>query len=228
MNKAVISLLLRLDTWAFISCIIFFIVFPRVDLAAAALFYDEQTRFYINEWLSIHVIYRFFAYIQFPILFYLIWRIVAHHRNRRFQIKRKFVYLLCCLIIGPGLLVNIFLKDNSLGRPRPRQIENFGGQHEYAKPFEYSGACKKNCSFTSGHASIGFMLIALFWTTRRREYFYAGIALGLLLGLMRVAQGGHFPSDVVFSFWVIYFSALGLSRLLSLRSTAKAPNSDIY
>lgn len=215
--------LFRIDVLLFALCVAFFLTFPNVDLKIAALFYDESSQFYVREWLPIHVIYKLFAYIQFPILIGLIVGIVQHTKKKEVKRKRCCTYLLCCLIVGPGILVNLVLKDNSLGRPRPKQIENFGGEHQYAKPFEYSGACERNCSFTSGHAAIGYVFLTLFWVTRRRSMFIAGTLLGVGLGVMRIAQGGHFLSDVVFSFWVVYFSALWLARLFDLVNPSAHP-----
>lgn len=215
--------LFRTDVLLFVVCVAFFLVYPNLDLKISALFYDDDTRFYVREWLPVHVIYKLFAYIQVPVLIGLTVAIVQHAKKNEIKRKRCCTYLLCCLLIGPGILVNTILKDNSLGRPRPKHIENFGGEHEYAKPFEYSGACARNCSFTSGHAAIGYVFLTLFWVTRRRSLFIAGMVLGLGLGVMRIAQGGHFLSDIVFSFWVIYFSGLWLAKLFSLVNPSSHP-----
>jgi lipid A 4'-phosphatase len=42
---------------------------------------------------------------------------------------------------------------------------------------------------------------------RRRRYFSIGIFLGTVIGLVRMMQGKHFLSDVVFSFFFIYSTA---------------------
>jgi len=110
--------------------------------------------------------------------------------------------------------VNIILKDNSLGRPRPVHIEHFGGTHEFTKTFYYSGECTKNCSFVSGHASIGFYFMALAWIYRCRQWLYFGIFCGLAIGFARIVQGGHFLSDVIFAGWAIYACNLLLSKYL--------------
>lgn len=197
--------LLRTDVLLFIASILLFVFWPKLDIAVANQFYNHEAQRFIGvDSSTLDVIYRIFAYIQFPLLIGLIYGLFRYKRQAKNSLRKKCIYLLCCLIVGPGLLVNIVLKDNSFGRPRPKQIELYGGSFDYSAPFRYSGECRKNCSFTSGHAAIGFLLIALTWTTRRREYFIGGLLLGALLGLMRIAQGAHFPSDVLFSFWAIY------------------------
>jgi len=35
------------------------------------------------------------------------------------------------------------------------------------------------------------------------------------LGLMRMGQGGHFLSDVIFSFYAVYFTAWALHRFMT-------------
>jgi lipid A 4'-phosphatase len=53
----------------------------------------------------------------------------------------------------------------------------------------------------SGHAGTGFVLIAvgaLATTRTRRRWIAIGWTAGLLLGFIRMAQGGHFLGDVLF------------------------------
>ena len=52
----------------------------------------------------------------------------------------------------------------------------------------------------------------------RREWqkrvFWSGVALGGLLGIVRIVQGGHFTSDVIFSFVVVYVTGKVLYFLM--------------
>lgn len=74
--------------------------------------------------------------------------------------------------------------------------------------------CQRNCAFACGDASVGFFFLApaFILAKRRRAWLAVGLAAGGLLGLMRLAQGGHFLSDVIFSFYIVYFSAWLLHR----------------
>jgi len=68
-----------------------------------------------------------------------------------------------------------------------------------------------------GDASVGFGLVALAFVARRpRPWLLAGIAAGAALGLMRMAQGGHYLSDVVFAFYAVWFTSWALSELMQL------------
>ena len=112
-----------------------------------------------------------------------------------------------CLWIGPGLVVNFVFKDH-WGRPRPIMIQEFAGDKLFQEPFVISNQCGKNCSFVCGDASIGFWIFAFMplLATRRRKLlvFIVAIVAGSVLGLMRMAQGGHFFSDVVFCGLFVY------------------------
>ena len=120
--------------------------------------------------------------------------------SRRFRLHGLF--LLLSVAVGPGLIVNGILKDH-WGRPRPRQIVELGGRLEYAPPLLPVGDHGK--SFPCGHCSVGYLYSAGWWLWRRRHPVYAhaslavGLVLGTLLGIGRMAAGGHFLSDVLWS-----------------------------
>ena len=128
--------------------------------------------------------------------------------------RRIAVFLLLSLSLGPGLLVNVLLKDQ-LGRPRPVQTINFGGKHAHVRPFVPSNACYRNCSFVSGHASMGFYLLsfAFVFPKFRRKWVGIGLVAGGAIGYVRMAQGGHFLSDVVFAFFAVYLAAYAAFRM---------------
>jgi membrane-associated PAP2 superfamily phosphatase len=124
------------------------------------------------------------------------------------------------LAVGPGLLVNASLKEH-YGRPRPRQVTEFGGSKQFHPLGEptWDGQGK---SFPSGHASMGFFWFApaiYFWPRcRRAARGLVGLALihGGLIGFARMAQGAHWPSDVLWSAGIVYLSAWLLYRMLNL------------
>jgi lipid A 4'-phosphatase len=127
-------------------------------------------------------------------------------RNRK-VLQLFGIFLLLCVIVGPGLIINGILKDH-WGRPRPRQIIEFGGRLEYVPPLLPSRTHGK--SFPCGHCSVGYLYAAGWWTWRRRHpmraavSLAAGTTLGTLLGFGRMAAGGHFLSDVIWSGLIAY------------------------
>ncbi|MFL6232295.1 MAG: phosphatase PAP2 family protein, partial [Thermoanaerobaculia bacterium] len=98
--------------------------------------------------------------------------------------------------------VNAVFKDH-WGRPRPRDIVEFGGPSHY-RPAPLPGG-EGGASFPCGHCSVGFLFAAGWWVWKRRRAARAwgslalGLAAGFALGLGRMAAGGHFLSDVVWS-----------------------------
>ena len=61
------------------------------------------------------------------------------------------IFLIATMIIGPGLIVNLGLKDH-WHRPRPIQTQDFNGPDPFVPWYDDKGGCKKNCSFVSGEA----------------------------------------------------------------------------
>jgi len=123
--------------------------------------------------------------------------------------RRHGLYLFLVLAIGPGLLVNTIFKDH-WGRPRPRQVTEFGGNMQFRSVLE-RGAPGRGKSFPCGHSSTGYYFVAFYFLLRRRRKTIAYLAItgaaiyGTLIGLARMAAGGHFASDVL---WSAFFPAL--------------------
>jgi len=131
---------------------------------------------------------------------------------------RSHLLLVLLLAIGPGLLVNSVFKDH-WGRSRPKQVIEFGGDLPYVKVWD-RGESREGRSFPSGHAAIGFYTIAPYFVLRRRRrrlahgFLIGGTAYGLLMGCGRMVQGGHFASDVLWAWGMVYLSGVLLGYLL--------------
>lgn len=185
-----------------------FVGFAEIDIWFSGLFFDPDNNFYFDNSIIVNFIYssaEVFAVMWVVILFcflFVSWRI---KKSILTFTPKKIIYLLLVLALGPGLTVNVIFKDH-WGRPRPSKIKQFGGANEFVPAFVISDACDRNCSFVSGHASIGFYLvsIALLIQYHRKKIFTAAVSYGSLIGLARMAQGDHFLSDVVFSFFFVY------------------------
>ncbi len=110
-------------------------------------------------------------------------------------------FMIAVLIAGPGLVANLVFKDN-LGRARPRDVVEFGGTKAFTPPLIPSRECPRNCSFISGESSsmfAAFFALALLLPQYRIGLLAVGIAAGTLAGAVRIIQGAHFLSDVLFS-----------------------------
>ncbi len=130
------------------------------------------------------------------------------------------------LIVGPGILINGVLKPY-WGRPRPNALVEFGGQRQFLPVWQY-GHGQDESSFPSGHASMGFYLMAPAFVFRRRRprlalaFLLLGTMSGSVMGLSRVVAGGHFPSDVIWAGAFVYFLALAIAYPFRFDSRATA------
>lgn len=148
-------------------------------------------------------------------------------RTPEYRVRRQTCWILVLLIaLGPGLIVNAIFKEH-YGRPRPRSVEAFGGDEKFVPLFVYNPDGRGK-SFPSGHASIGFFWLGLVpWVSRLHRhgvlrsggwvylFLFLGILQGGLMSFGRIAQGGHFLSDVSWSAAIDYYLGLGLALFFS-------------
>lgn len=203
------------------------VVFPQVDLRVSGWFYDPQTGFWLKDQPLVQFIYNLVPWVTRTVVIGLILFLLAAwtvYRRRDYfaQRRRTALYLLLVMAIGPGILVNTVFKDH-WGRARPSQIIEFGGTKTFTPAAIPADQCPKNCSFVSGHASVGFYFLALaFVLPRRRALWLAlGTTLGLGVGLVRIMQGGHFFSDVIFCGIIVYLTARALHTIMFPAPTSR-------
>ncbi len=202
--RAVISFLL-----AFLISIGTLIAFPEIDLAASRFFYTRGLGFFNPPVLA--TVHSGLRYVVVAIVLMsatlFLW---PRHR-------RKAIFFLAALALGPGLLINTVFKDH-WGRARPSQIVEFGGTKVLTPPFVPADQCRTNCSFPAGDPAIGFFLVSgaflIERATVRRWTIAAAIVTGGLLGFVRISQGGHFLSDVVASGFLVTALSWTLYRVI--------------
>jgi lipid A 4'-phosphatase len=123
---------------------------------------------------------------------------------------RAVLFLLATLALGPGLLVNVVLKEH-WHRSRPIDVAQFGGAERFVPWWDTGGNCPTNCSFVSGDVSgVAWTLaVAALAPPGWRALAYGGaLAFTAGISVLRMAAGGHFFTDVtfaaVFTFLVIW------------------------
>ncbi len=201
------------------------------DMKAARFIYETY-----HGWVSVHQLpwSILYTYAPLPGLVMaggaLIVFVAGFFKDILRSYRRQAVFLVLMLLLGPGLLVNVILKDN-MGRARPAGITEFGGTNRYSGPWQYDISPKQK-SFPSGHASIAFYMMAPWFIFRRRHkklglaFLGFGLSFGLLVGFSRMLQGGHFVSDVLWAGGVVYLCGVVLAWVLdpsSAPSFQKAP-----
>lgn len=196
-------------------------VFPQIDLTVAGWFYDpagiDDARFWSNDkppvsWIY-HGVQRGSQLFGVALLVMLLLSLLPPLRwLQRHRAATGFLF--AALVLAPGLTVSTF--KNEWPRPRPRDTQLFQGAHEFRRLGALDGGCRRNCSFPSGHAAFGAYLAAPAFLHRRRRYTWllAGVLGALGVGFARVAVGGHWFSDVLFSYWIVT-PTLALSWLLA-------------
>lgn len=204
--------------YSFVGFGILFLLLPELDLWASGLFYRPEDRFFLQA--TLEPIHKAIPTVSTLIVVGLLASLAASFLRPSIKPLRKgAIYLLLVALLGPGLLVNTLFKDN-WGRARPVHVENFGGSKTFSPAWVPSNQCANNCAFACGDSSVGFFLLApaFILIKRRRAWLALGLTAGALLGIMRMAQGGHFLSDVIFSFYMVYFAAWLLHKMLYAES----------
>lgn len=181
-----------------------FLVWPAIDLWMSGLFYDPSQGFAAgrNDGLKIFRKAADWAMwlIAIGVLLSLIVKIAFPDRKGVVP-ARASLFLLSTLILGPGLVVNLLLKEH-WGRPRPVMVTDFGGDMPYVEVWRITDYCARNCSFVAGEASSALWLTAIALVVPRAWRWPVFIVAGILavaLSLNRIAFGGHFLSDVLLS-----------------------------
>jgi lipid A 4'-phosphatase len=146
--------------------------------------------------------------------------LMSYVKSGYYRWRRSGLFLVLLLILGPGLLVNTVFKDH-WGRPRPREIVQFGGKKQFLQPWQ-KGEVGKGRSFPSGHASAAFYMTAPFFVYRRsnkrlaRIWLIGGLAFGVIMSIARITQGGHFLSDNLWAWGIVHLTAIVLYYCMGL------------
>jgi lipid A 4'-phosphatase len=201
---------------AFLVSLILFLAFPEIDIAAASAFYESGT--FVGRLPAVETVRDFLKLVYVVALFGSIagvWFGYVRRQNLLQLSTTKWMVVLATLVVGPGLVANVLLKDE-IGRARPSQIERFGGSKAFTPALEMTNQCERNCSFVSGEASSMFALffgLAVVAGAGAPPLLALGLLMGGLAGLIRMAQGAHFLSDVVFAGIFMALTAI-LMRML--------------
>lgn len=201
------------------------ILLPGIDLWVSGLFYRPGEGFFLGDWAPFRLTHDHLALAVWAFAVAVVVAGSASFVFRRAVLglsPRAAIFLLLSLALGPGLTVNTVFKDH-WGRARPAQITQFGGTQKFTPAFVPSDQCRRNCSFPAGDPAMGFYLVSAALLAGsapiRRNGIVAAVALGAALGVVRLAQGGHFLSDVVASAFLVSAIAWGLHMLI-MRSDA--------
>ena len=234
--------------WAlFFFCVAVFAKFPALDLIVSSRYFDADRGGFLHAqaplvlWLYDWTppIGRGLALLAALHALLAPWLARALRASGKADAARRCegpwrhvsTVFVCAALLGPGLVIEGVFK-NTVGRPRPVQVEAFGGPQAFQGPFAVGENPGSHRSFCSSHAAAGFALMGLGLTcgaTWRRRWLLIGLVSGAVIGAGRIMQGGHFLSDVIFSFYAVWMSCelvawLDRRRLSRHRRPPSRPN----
>lgn len=207
-------------------------VFPSLDLLIARQFYTGGGHFLGEAGLISRGLRNVFIAVYFVGCGVCVAALlITRDRVRSFLSISfsKWLFLALCLSIGPGVVANLALKDQ-LGRARPRDVVEFGGTQNFTAALVPSKECVRNCSFVCGESSSIFALFfagACLWRRWSMTMILSGLAAGGVAGLVRMSQGAHFLSDVVYSAVFMALSVLALRWLFDAIASSVQAEHDI-
>ena len=188
--------------------IVLFTLGPTLDLFFADIFYKGSGQFLLQSFYFITFIIR---EILLPIV--LIYILILPIISKYIPLKKLFFghgfsfvdifFIWIALVINNLIIINLILK-NLWGRARPNEVLQFGGKEDFTPWFKIADNCSSNCSFVSGDSSVGFALVVLYFVTNNKYYMYLAVFFGIIFGVVRIAEGGHFFSDVLFSGVIVF------------------------
>lgn len=206
---------------AFLLLSTLFILFPQIDIQTSALFFNDDT-FYLKGTL-----FERFFYNSVKVLLTLFsigsLSIYIYNKVKKTNIlnidTKVIIYIVLVLSVAPGLIVNATLKEH-WGRARPVQIKEFGGTKTFTPAFILSD--QKGHSFSSGHTSAAFAFVGFALLARKRRKFWMTMAIsyGILVSFARLIAGGHFLSDIVTSFFIVWIVTHMLYKIIFKKDSA--------
>lgn len=194
---------------------------PMLDLAITREFYDSGKGFASNAFYDFMFVYGVIPadiVAGLAVIILLLSYISSYWKTWR----SSALVLILTLAVGAGFITHVILKDH-WGRPRPKQVIEFGGMQPFRPYYEpnFFHQPEPSKSFPCGHCSTGFYFFALAllgkrWNNKAVYWFGMGLAvsLGVALSLTRIAQGGHFLSDTLMTALIMWLTALTFDWLL--------------
>ena len=206
MNKKYLNV--KLYVWlSFLMFSLLFLAFPEIDLYVSGLFFDGDV-FWAKNTVLEQLFYNSVkpVLILFTSVIVLLFLYNKYTKKEIFNINAKtLLFAFLVLSIAPGLIVNAILKEN-WGRARPTNIIEFHGHKEFTPAFVLSD--QNGYSFSSGHTAAAFSLLGFVLLAKRKRQFFLALALsyGIAVSIARMAAGGHFISDVMTSFFIVWIA----------------------
>lgn len=192
---------------------------PVLDVHASAALFVRGRRFWLDEHPLVEGVREVQRLLTWGVLGVLMVLLAADRpwlrRVTRLD-RRRIAVVLLTFVLGP--LLGVPLLKRVFERPRPAQVQVFGGRYAFVPLLERGPSCRYPCSsFPSGEAATGFAFVSLGLATQSPSLIAAGVGLGVATGAARFVQGRHFLSDVLVTGLATMLLAVLLYRRLVAR-----------
>ena len=196
-----------------IGCSILFITVPEIDLLFASLFFEGANNFllrnsliqsFMDAWVRPSIKYLVIILAALTAL-----SILSNGQYKGWSI-RNIIFIALTFSLGPGLIVNGLLKE-FIGRARPKNIIQFGGDKIFSPAYFPSNQCAHNCSFVSGDVAFAFATIAfplLLSGMQRKIGILISMIFGTSIAFYRLGTGAQFLSDTILAGLLSVITAL--------------------
>jgi membrane-associated PAP2 superfamily phosphatase len=197
-----------------------------LDLPAARLFGTARGFAWRDDWLLSAVLHDGVRYVAWALALALLLNVFWPLTGRLTRGERLWWFLATLA----GAAVVPLIKQQSM-TSCPWDLGEFGGAAQHLshwlqfRPWGQADGGGGRC-FPSGHAASAFCFFSGGFALRRthpvaaRRWAWGVLVFGLLLGLVQLARGAHFPSHVLWSAWICFSLNLMMARWLP-RETPK-------
>ncbi len=207
--------------------------YAQLDLDIAGLFFNPDTHMFYaaaQPWSdrSRDASRLLVALLSAP-AFLAIGSKLVMPRRRTLISGQAAAFLVLTLALGPGIVANVVLKDH-WGRFRPIDVTEFGGADRFTPWWDPRGECLGNCSFIAGEPTGAFWTLApaaLAPPQWRLLAYSAALAFGASNGLLRMAAGAHFFTDVLFAGILMYLIVWTMHGIIFRWRTPRVSNDTI-
>ncbi len=192
-----------------------------IDRQIAHLFFDEQQGLFPlrHTWLFESLLHRSakqVTYLAVAGAFYVCY--LGYRGALAWLPPRNALLAALGMVLIP---LGITTLKGLISRHCPWDIVDFGGYAPYLRLLEVPPtSIKSGVCFPAGHASTGFLWIVWGVALRpagrymARLALLAGLLLGGVLGVARMAQGAHFLSHTLWSLWFAWALSLALAHVV--------------
>lgn len=178
------------------------IAFSQADIVISSVFYSEKTGFYMRDEPFNIFIHNNMLWIDLGVLAMFIgfWFGSKINKESFFAVKKESLLFLFSSFFSLTILGKVM--KELWQRPRPLDVNLFGGTEDFVYPFVIVQSSGDSFSFPSGHTICAVWLLSvalLLPKAVRKGGIVLTMAFVLSVMLSRISSGYHFMSDTIFS-----------------------------